>query len=430
MKRLFYALISLAVFAVTISAVYAQTGERIWTTMLRWGEIVIVFSLLAGVFRLIKSESLKAGSKGDDRPYSFVILISFILTFTAGLLNFESNRAVMNNSIREHPEFLFETVKVMIDEDGYLGKYPAKNRLVLYISGKVSNNFVPTDEMLKSADMSMDEFSDLRSGNTRLMMNEDDDFRVELLVEKVGRTALSTVRIMLPAAREMKAWFDHSVSSMPETPLSPYVIRKSPVNDLVMGDSSVEGSGEMLKNAVAGYLEKNGMHQMEKGVILVNYRDFVIFSGIGQAVVSQFASSMDESLPKNIAEKVMFSFLKTETVSSPKIKGVLQWIYRRVFDPLLSSFAALFLLSMISAAYRRFTLKSYSIGVVTVSAFITLACFAPVFSSRITGPVPEDFMMNVISMPVFAAMLIATGTGVIFFYFDRLIRMFRTGGGE
>ncbi|HRZ79371.1 MAG TPA: hypothetical protein P5044_05120, partial [bacterium] len=123
MKRLFYALISLAVLAVTISAVYAQTGERVWTTMLRWGEIVIVFSLLAGVFRLIKSESLKAGSKGDDRPYSFVILISFVLTFTAGLLNFESNRAVMNNSIREHPEFLFETVKVMIDEDGYLGKY-------------------------------------------------------------------------------------------------------------------------------------------------------------------------------------------------------------------------------------------------------------------------------------------------------------------
>lgn len=430
MKRLFYALISLTVLSLTISAVYAQTGERVWTTMLRWGEIVIVFSLLAGVFRLLKSESVKAGSKTDDSPYSFVVLISFALTFAAGLLNFESNRAVMNNSIREHPEFLFETVKVIIDEDGYLGKYPAKNRLVLYISGKVSNNFVPTDEMLKSADMSMDEFSDLRSGSTRLMMNEDDDFRVELLIEKVGRTALSTVKIMLPAAREMKAWFDHSVSSMPETPLNSDIMRKTPVNDLVIGDSSVEGSGEMLKNAVAGYIEKNGMHQMEKGVILVNYRDFVIFSGIGQAVVSQYAASMDETLSRNVAEKVMFSFLKTETVSSPKIKGVLQWIYRRIFDPLLSSFAALFLLSMISAAYRRFTIKSYSLGVVTVSAFITLAGFIPVFSSWRNSSFPENFMMNVISIPVFTAMLIATGTGVIFFYFDRLIRMFRPGDGE
>lgn len=427
MKKIFYALLSLFVLLFTVSAVYAKTGDRVWVTMLRWGEIVVVFSLLSGVVRLLKTEAGKAGQSGENRPYSIIILITFVLTFAAGLLNFESNRAVMNNSMKEHPEFLFETVNVMIGEDSYLGKYPAKNKLVLYISGKVSNNFVPTDEMLKNADMSMDEFTDLRSGRIRLMMNEDDDFRVELLIEKAGRTTLGIVKIMLPAAREMKAWFDHSVSSWPDLPLNEDIIRKSPLNDLILGDSNVAGSGDMLRNAVAGYIEKNGMHEIEKGDVLVNYRDFVIFSGIGNAVVSQYISSVDENISKDVAEKAMFSFLKTETVSSPKIKGVLQWIYRRIFDPLFSSFAALLILSMLSAAYRRFTLKSYSLGVVTVSTFITAAGFASFFSTLSGSNVPDEFMMNVISMPVFIATLIATGTGVIFFYSDRLIKLFWQG---
>jgi hypothetical protein len=121
--------------------------------------------------------------------------------------------------------------------------------------------------------------------------------------------------------------------------------------------------------------------------------------------------------------------LKTETVSSPKIKGVLQWIFRRVYDPLFSAFMSLLLFSMIAVAYRRFSFKSYSLGVITVSAFIVIFGFLPVPSGW-QAHLSQDYMMTVFSMPVFIAMMIGAGAGIMFHYLNSFLKMFSSDGDK
>ncbi|HNW81937.1 MAG TPA: hypothetical protein PKG52_03505 [bacterium] len=429
MSRKMTALLSVFPLLLVIFTLYAGAGRGVFSIMLKWGEIVIVFSLLAGMFKLLQLEFSKLYRSNGRSIHPIVIILSFTVTFAAGLLNFESNRAVLNNSIKEYPEYLTEIVRTLINEDNYLKKYPARNKLVLYVAGKASSLFTPAEEMLKNADISRDEFNNLRSGRTKLLLNEDDVFNVQLIIEKTKKISLETVKIILPAAREMRIWFDHSVGSLPDAVLTAEEIRKSTINDLVLDDSKIEGSGVMLKSAIAGYLEKNNLPEIEKGDILVNYRDFVIFSGIGQMVISQYCATLDENISRDVSSRVFFAFLKTETISSPKIKGVLQWIYRRVYDPLFSAFMSLLFVSMIAVAYRRFSFKSYSLGVITVSAFIVICGFLPL-PEGLQGPFSQGYMMNVFSMPVFIAMMIGTGAGIMFHYLNGFLKMFSSDGDK
>lgn len=432
-KKIYFLIFIILVFLI-VAVFYSGIGRDFFPTLLKWGEIVIVFSFLAGLFKLIRHEIIKITEKKGRAAYSIIIVISFILTMSAGLLNFETGRAVLNNSIKEHPEYFAEIVKILINEDRYLKKYPAKKKLVLIVAGKSSQLFVPTEEMLKNADILMNDYNSLRYDKTQLFINEDDSLQVKMLVEKVKKTSLETVKIMLPAAIEMKAWFNHSVSSLPDIVLTSDEIQKSSISDLVLGDSKVEKSGEMLKNAVSEYMERNNLPEIEKGEILVNYRNFVTNSAIGYLISSTYSSQLEESLSKETATKVLHSFLLTETTASPKIKGVLQWIYRRVYDPLFSAFMTLLLFSMIAVAYRRFTIKSYSLAVIAVSSLIVIAGFIPFIWKLIgsqtpsgwQGPFSQGFMMNVFSRSVFSALLIGAGVGIVFYYFSKIGGIFST----
>ncbi|HSW60528.1 MAG TPA: hypothetical protein VLJ60_06985, partial [bacterium] len=152
MKRFAVIAILIPMIILAILVIYADYGRNVFSVILRCGETVIVISLVAGLFKVLKKETLKIKKGRLSEWPSAIILISFLLTFIAGVMNINQSKYTFNNIIREEPAYLVETADIIIGDDYYLSKFPARKKLGLFLSANVSPHFFPTDEMLKAAD--------------------------------------------------------------------------------------------------------------------------------------------------------------------------------------------------------------------------------------------------------------------------------------
>ena len=414
MKRMIKIAVPIAIIFI-IFLIYSSCCGNLSSNLFRWGEIVVVISLFAGVFQLILRESVNIKKLNSRAFYSAVTVVAFVCTFLAGVINYRSDKFAFSNIVREQPQYLVEAALIVIEDDEYLRKFPAKRKLSLLMSSRISSYFIPTDEMLKSSGMSPDDYRDLINPRSlketeNTIMEADRDY-AQIVQEKVKRTSRDTVKLMLPVVKEIREWAYESAAS-------------GQAANLNINGKIFEGSGLLLKEETAGTVDVYS-------IICKNDKFLDMIS-------DNYAKNIGSGISENAAKMIIASFVKTGVTFSPRMKGVLRWIYRYVYDPLFSTFMAILAFFMIIAAYRHFDLRKYSTSVITVSSVLVLLGFLPQIQlflinylpAQWQGPLSSGWIMNCFAMPVFKAFAIGTGTGVVFMYVSRYWRSFPRGNNN
>lgn len=493
-------LISVLVCIIAAFVLISLDIESVFLTKaVRWTEIIIVLSFFAGLFKFIGKEihsvrvsirelkdsfssqktasvikDVLASSSENEKKMklpemsfvvkkrkirsevivkilnSLTIVIAAAATFTLGFINPDQSRYTFENIVREQPDFLAETALVFIENDARLSKFPSKKKLALYISADVSTDFFPSEEMLKNADLTLKNYKKLLSENKLTyifpdsadsgvtFINSNDMVRVKEMKEKVKSASVDIISDMFPVAQELKEWFDSSISSLKQNELD-FVLEVSERNrfeDFRFNGVKVAGSGTELETWITKEKEQLKAKYKKLDKDMLRYNNFLTSSSIAASVSEKFSASGSSKLPPDGKKRVAAKFLETGITTSPEIKGFVRWIYRYIFDPLLSSFVALLLLNMISTLYTRFSVKSYSYCVITLSFILTLAGFTNQYGlfaqnhiPNWNGPFSPDWLMDVLSASVFRALAMGTATGLLFFIAENFYTTFFFGGG-
>lgn len=495
-------LISVFVCIVAVFVMISLGIESVFLTKaVRWTEIIIVLSFFAGLVKFLGREihsvkssfrelresfsSQKKGSvikdvlssaaetakktklPGINEPVlskeekslrfirlgnSLVIILSALATFTLGFINPNQSRYTFENIVREQPDFLTETALVFIENDIHLSKFPSKKKLALYISADVSTDFFPSEEMLKSADISLKNYQILLSEN-KIVRNSSNDQkqgitfinpnemkRVKEIKEKVKSASVEIISDMFPISLELKEWFDNSISSLKQHELNFGLEagEKNRFEDFKYAGIRVDGSGTELESWITK--EKERLRSTSEDKLkkdMFRYNNFLTNTRI-TAMASEKLSNLGSSpIPPESKKRIAAKFLETGITVSPEIKGFIRWIYRYIFDPLLSSFVALLLLNMISTICSRFSLRNYSYGVITIAFVCTLigltnhyGLFAQNNLSDWSGPLSPGWLMNVLAVPVFRALAIGTASGLLFFTAENFYTTFFSGSRD
>jgi hypothetical protein len=407
-----------------IFLIYSSCCTNFASNLFRWGEIVVIIFLLAGVFQLIIKESVKVKKFNSGSFYSAVTVIAFVCTFMAGLINYRSDEFAFSNIVREQPQYLVETAHIVIDDDEYLRKFPAKRKLSLLMASRISSYFVPTDDMLKNSGMSPEDYRDLINprflkGTENTIMEADRDY-AQIIQEKVKKTSRDAVKLMLPVVKLIREWA-YAGAASGQTP------------DLNVNGKTFKGSGLLLKEEIE---KVQPIGDSEETAGMVDVYSMICKNGEFLDMISDsYAQKVGIGISEKAEKLIIESFVKTGVTFSPRMKGVVRWIYRYVYDPLFSTFMAILAFFMIIAAYRHFDLRKYSTAVITVSAVLVMLGFLPQIQlflvkylpAQWQGPLSTGWIMNYFAMPVFKAFAIGTGTGVIFMYISRYWRFFLRG---
>jgi len=423
MERIIKIAVPIAIILI-IFLIYSSCCGNLSSNFFRWGEIVVVISLFAGVSQLILRESVKIKKLNSRSFYSAVTVLAFVCTFLAGVINYRSDKFAFSNIVREQPQYLVEAAHIVIEDDKYLRKFPAKRKLSLLMASRISSYFVPTDDMLKSSGMSQDDYRDLINPRflkvTENTITEADRDYAQIAQKKVKITSQGTVKLMLPVVKLIREWAYVSAASGQTT-------------DLNINGKFFEGSGALLKEEIEK-VAPIGNSQETAGMVDV-YSIICKNEKFLDMISENYAQNIGSGLSENAEKLIIASFVKTGVTFSPRMKGVVRWIYRYIYDPLFSTFMAILAFFMIIAAYRHFDLRKYSTSVITVSSVLVMLGFLPqvqlffidYLPLQWHGPVSTGWMMNYFAMPVFKAFAIGTGTGVIFMYVSRYWRSFPRG---
>lgn len=496
--KIFSAFVLICIITVFVMISYGFESAFLTKTV-RWAEIVIVLSFFAGFLKFLgreissvqisfknlkesfsekKTASLikyitadvllhEAGKKNKlpnmqnatqvigKRSENFsrllnslVIVVSALVTFILGFVNPNQGRYTFENIVREQPDFLAQTALLFIESDVNLSKFPSPKKLALYISADVSTDFFPSEEMLKKAGISLENYQKLLSENKIMknpelhndvgttFINQNEMKFVKEVREKVKEASIGIISDMFPVARELKEWFDGSVSSLKRDELESDSEIK--IKDFVFSDIPVEGSGAELESWLAGE-KKLLFYEINMNLTkdMFRYNNFLTNSRISEMVSEKFSHLGSSTLPLESKKRIAAKFLETGITTSPEIKGFIRWIYRYILDPLLSSFVALLLLSMISTVYTRFSIKNYSYRIITIAFVLTLtgltnqyAVFAQNYLPDWHGPLAPGWIMADLAVPVFKAMAIGTASGILFFVSESFYSAFFAGTGR
>lgn len=409
-----------------IFLIYSSYYSNLTSKFFRWGEIVIVISLFAGMGKFFKKETLKIKSFNSDSIYSVVTVLAFVGTFLAGIFNLSSDKFAFNNIVREHPGYLFETTRIVLEDDEYLKRYPAKNKLALFVASKISSHFVPTDEMLKNSGMNFRDYRELlnpSSSEKNTVILKDDREYAERARKKITKISRKTLEVMIPVVESVREWA--TVQTSMENP-----------QDIVVDGLLIKGSSDILrrklKDTQTELLNEGQPEIVDVYSILSKDEEFV-------RIISQtYVNKLGGGVSLQAGKKIIASFLSTGVTVSPRMKGSIRWIYRYVYDPLFSTFMAILVFFMVIAAYRHFDLRKYSTAVITISTVFTILGFLPqadsffnsYFSSTWKGPFSSGWLMTVFALPVFKAFAIGTGTGVVYMYIKKYAGSFQKGGTD
>jgi hypothetical protein len=471
------------------------------TKAVRWTEIVIVLSFFAGLVKFLAREIVSVKSSFRELKESFsskktasvikdvlassasenakktklpganaqilgkkersiriskllnslLIIISAVTTFILGFVNPNQSRYTFENIVREQPDFLTETALVFIENDFQLSKFPSKNKLALYISADVSTDFFPSEEMLKRADISLKNYQKLLSENKITppsaetseqgitFINQSEMKRVKEIREKVKSASVDIISDMFPISQELKEWFDSSIASLKQNELNFGLEagEKNRFEDFRYSGIKIEGSGTELETWITKEKEFLRTKSEKLNKDMFRYNSFLTNSSISAMASAKLSNLGSSTLPPESKKRIAAKFLETGITTSPEIKGFIRWIYRYIFDPLLSSFVALLLLNMLSTVYGRFSLRSYSYCVITIAFVLTLIgltdhywLFAQNNLSDWSGPFSPGWTMNVLAAPVFKALAIGTASGLLFFTAENFYSTFFAGSGE
>ena len=382
---------------------------------------------------------------------SLIIVVSAVATFTLGFINPNQSRYTFENIVREQPDFLTETALVFIENDLHLSKFPSKKKLALYISADVSTDFFPTEEMLKNADLTLKNYQKLLSENKIVVsspdaseqgitfINHNEMKRVIEIKEKVKSASIGIISDMFPISQELKEWFDTSVASLKQNELNFGLEagEKNRFEDFKYDGVKIEGSGSELETWITKEKERLRTKYDKLHKEMFRYNNFLTGSRISGMTSEKLSKLGSSELPPESKTRIAAKFLETGITTSPEIKGFIRWIYRYIFDPLLSSFVALLLLNMISTVYSRFSLKSYSYCVITIAFVFTLigltnqyGLFAQNHLADWSGPLSPGWLMNILAVPVFKALAIGTASGLLFFTAENFYTTFFSGSGD
>ena len=470
------------------------------TKAVRWTEIIIVMSFFAGLVKFLGSEIYSARSSfrelkesfssqtkgsvikdvlsssaenakktklpGINEPVltkeersrrvsklvnSLVIVVSALATFVLGFINPNQSRYTFENIVREQPDFLTETALVFIENDFHLSKFPSKKKLALYISADVSTDFFPSEEMLKNADLTLKNYQRLLSENKIMQpssdaseqgitfINPNEMKRVKEIKEKVRSASIAIISDIFPISQELKEWFDTSISSLKQNELrfGLEAGEKNRFEDFKYDGIKIEGSGTELETWLTKEKESLRAKTEKINREMFRYNDFLTNSGISAMAAEKLSDIGSSKLPPESKKRIAAKFLETGITTSPEIKGFVRWIYRYIFDPLLSSFLALLLLNMIATVYSRFSLTNYSYCVITIAFTLTLigltnqyGVFAQNNLSDWSGPLSPGWIMNILAVPVFRALAIGTASGLLFFTAENFYTTFFSGSGD
>jgi hypothetical protein len=279
--------------------------------------------------------------------------------------------------------------------------------------------------MLKEADMTSEDFKDLKykkgifDEKNTVFINEDDSKSVSELEKKVRAMSIEGISKMLPVAASLREWFTDSLREKGE---------QDNVQDAAIEGVRIKGSGDMLKE----WFDEQNVSGINKNETVKYYADFVRSSGVADIIAESCSKNADMDISKNAASKMFSAFLKTGVTSSPNMKGFVRWIYRSILDPLFSTFIAMLFFSMLLTVYKMLDFRNYSYFVISVSVCLVIAGFFPYFNSVLNfflspdwkGPFSEGWLINVFSAPVFKALAIGTGTGVLFYSAETVFEVF------
>ena len=397
-------------------------NDGLLTNILRWGEITVVFFLLAGIVRYIVKQTAKVRT-GVKPIYPAIVTASFFITVFAGFFNFAGERFAWENLIRDHPEHLYDVSLSVIESDPYFRHHPSKNKLALIVANRVNSGFVPSEEILARSDISFSGFKTLISNQgmapgDSVILNEDDMRLIEPLSARTASVSREIVAIMLPLAGDIRDWLSSVLILFDD---SGFVADTTVLKDLVLNGVAVEGSTDILEKIM---LEDPAKPHSS----VISQKDMAY--AISDTVFHRFAGNMSQASFRT----AVHSFLKTGASHHTPVRGILRWIYRTFFDPLYATLMAIVMLTMLLAIFNVLNFRSYSYGVITVSALFVMAGFLPYscsyFPQEWSGPFIDGWIMNVPSLAALRGVLLGTGSGVIYLYFRRTFSFINDMSGK
>ena len=305
--------------------------------------------------------------------------------------------------------------------------------------------------MLKNADLTLKNYQRLLSENKITQpssdaseqgitfINPNEMKRVKEIKEKVRSASIAIISDIFPISQELKEWFDTSISSLKQNELrfGLEAGEKNRFEDFKYDGIKIEGSGTELETWLTKEKESLRAKTEKINREMFRYNDFLTNSGISAMAAEKLSDIGSSKLPPESKKRIAAKFLETGITTSPEIKGFVRWIYRYIFDPLLSSFLALLLLNMIATVYSRFSLTNYSYCVITIAFTLTLigltnqyGVFAQNNLSDWSGPFSPGWIMNILAVPVFRALAIGTASGLLFFTAENFYTTFFSGSGD
>ncbi len=402
---------------------FAGYNDSVLALVFRWGEITVIFFLLAGIIKYI-AKNVSLLQKPGNRLYPGIIACSFAITVLAGFLNLFSGRFAWENTLKDHPDFLFGVSLSVIESDPYFRHHPSKNKLALFISGRVYKDFVPSEIVLEKAGVSLGEYSDLTEkivSGSETIFNKDDLRNLEILIERSVNVSRSVVLTIYPAMSDMKQWFNSSLYLMENI----VPIETVKISDLQINGIPVNGTGDILKNKVMEHISLDEGLKESNLSGYISFNNFIADDSFSDLLGETFHPRFPDYLTLQGSKAVTASFFRTGYYHHISVRGVLRWIYRVIIDPLYSTFMAVMFVWMVLAAFHTLNIRSFSYLVITVSALLTMVGFLPfVVSSGYSG-ISSKWLMDVPSLSVFRAVLIGTGTGVLYVYFIKAADLFK-----
>jgi hypothetical protein len=410
---------------------FAGHDDNFLSLIFRWGELTVIFFMIAGIIKYILNQVTLIKEPGK-RLYPAIIVISFSMTVFAGFFNLFSEKFVWENSVREHPEFLSGISMAVIESDTYFKHHPAKNKLALFVSGRVFSDYTPSDTLLKKSSMKLADYRLLLAGSKdavlydKTVFNSDDMRNIGRLVERTTTVSRSMVSILNPAMNDIKQWFTDSLF---------HDIENNEINDLAVSGTVIKGTGDILKENIKIQLSSFGRTDASVYNSLISFNNFISSEEFVSKISETFKDQYPDYLTSYGAQIATASFMNTGYSRHIPVRGVLRWIYRNIFDPLYSTFMAVILITMLLALLRVINVRSFSYSVISVSVLFSLIGFLPFTSGFIKllpdgwkGPLSQNWLMNVPSLSVFRAVVIGVGIGVIFTFFNKISDFYKNNG--
>ncbi len=420
MKNLGARIVLIATAIFFASTFFIKEIEPLSATLTDFAIIILAFAMMIGIINLIKYRLYDALDKKKDYLYSLLVVISFLVTISAGLFNIGEKYFVSKAISFENPKYIKTVIREIFERDPYLKHFPAREKVKLIVERNFDHYFIPSEKDLAKAALSLQEyfsfFNDKGEVDVSLLKATflaGDVEVIENILEKISSVSDKCVNEIYPLSKDIRSWVQKSASDYYNG------VNTTKIKELELNDYQVKGSYAILASYLKSLYPKkeNGIKEIEE-----NYGAFLEESKLSFHISKFVAQITRIGVSPHSEPKIIGAFLSSGITTFHSLKGSLKWIFNTIYNPLSSTTAALLAFFIVSAIYRTFRFNSFNATIFVLSALLIIIGQIPLlnffsalfFPEQIAFANIAEWILAVPSMAAQRAINIGIGIGAVF----------------